>query len=59
MKKHEYKTVTLGCALSKKSLANKLQNTLEENAAEGWRLVKFDFSDWLGACVVVFEREAE
>lgn len=58
MKKYEYKTVTLGYALSNKSLTKKLQETLDENSAEGWRLVKFDFSDWLGACVVVFEREA-
>lgn len=59
MKKYEYKTVTLGYSLSKKSLTKKLQETLEENSGEGWRLVKFDFSDWLGACVVVFEKEVE
>lgn len=57
MKKYKYETVTLGYALSKKSLTKKLQEILEEKANEGWRLVKFDFSDWLGACVVVFEKE--
>lgn len=41
------------------SLTKKLQNTLDEKANEGWKLVKFDFSDWLGACVVVFEKEVE
>lgn len=59
MKKYEYETVTLSYALSKKSLTKKLQDTLEEKANEGWRLVKLDFSDWLGACVVVFEKEGE
>ena len=43
MKKYEYETVTLGYALSKKSLTKKLQETLDEKAAECWRLVKFDF----------------
>ena len=43
MRKYEYETVTLGYALSKKSLTKKLQDTLDEKANEGWRLVKFDF----------------
>lgn len=59
MKKYKYETVTLCYALSKKSLTKKLQDALERKANEGWRLVKFDFSDWLGACVVVFEKEVE
>lgn len=59
MKKYKYETVTLGYALSKRSLAKKLQDVLDEKSSEGWRLVKFDFSDWLGACVVVFEKESE
>lgn len=59
MKKYTYETVTLGYALSKRSLAKKLQDVLDEKSSEGWRLVKFDFSDWLGACVVVFEKESE
>ena len=59
MKKYKYETVTLGYALSKRSLAKKLQDVLDEKSSEGWRLVKFDFSDWLGACVVVFEKVSE
>lgn len=54
MKKYKYETVTLNYVFSKKRLASDLQDTLDKKAAEGWRLVKFDFSDWLGACVVVF-----
>ena len=57
--KYRYITDTLSYGLSKKSLTNKLQELLEERAKEGWRLVKYDFSDWLGACVVVFEKEVE
>lgn len=56
MKKYEYKTVTLGYAPSKRVLAKNLQETPDENPADGLRLVKFDYSDRLGACVVVFER---
>lgn len=59
MKKYKYETVTLGYALSKRALTKKLQDVLDEKSSEGWRLVKFDFSDWLGACVVVFEKESE
>ncbi len=59
MKKYKYETVTLGYSFSKKTLTVKLQEILDEKANEGWRLVKFDFSDWLGACVVVFEKEIE
>lgn len=59
MKKYRYQTITLGYTISKKSLTKKLQETLDEMANNGWRLVKFDFSDWLGACVVVFEKEVE
>lgn len=59
MKKFKYETVALGYVLSKKHLLKKLQETLDEKANDGWRLVKFDFSDWLGACVVVFEKEIE
>lgn len=59
MKKYQYETVTLGYVLSKKSLTKRLQETLQAKANEGWRLVKFDFSDWLNACVIVFEKEAD
>ena len=59
MKKYKYETVTLGYSFSRKTLTVKLQEILDEKANEGWRLVKFDFSDWLGACVVVFEKEIE
>ena len=59
MKKYKYETVTLGYSFSKKTLTVKLQEILDEKANEGWCLVKFDFSDWLGACVVVFEKEIE
>ena len=40
-------------------LTKKLQDTLDEKSKYRWRLVKFDFSDWLGACVVAFEKEGE
>ncbi len=56
MRKYKYETITLGYTISKKSLTKKLQETLDKMANNGWRLVKFDFSDWLGACVVVFEK---
>lgn len=54
---YKYLTETIVYALSKKHLTEKLQDLLNKRAAEGWRLVKYDFSDWLGACVVVFEKE--
>ena len=55
---YKYLTETIAYGLSKKNLTVKLQEILDKRASEGWRLVKYDFSDWLGACVVVFEREA-
>ena len=55
--KYKYITETISYGLSKKNLTNKLQDLLDEKSKEGWRLVKYDFSDWLGACVVVFEME--
>ncbi|MDY6391968.1 MAG: hypothetical protein SPL80_03925 [Bacilli bacterium] len=57
--KYKYLTETISYGLSKKNLTSKLQEILDERASEGWKLVKYDFSDWLGACVVVFEKEAE
>ena len=57
--KYKYLTETLSYGLSKSKLTIKLQETLDKRAKEGWRLVKYDFSDWLGACVVVFEKEVE
>ena len=54
---YKYLTETIPYALSKKNLTEKLQNLLDQKSSEGWRLVKYDFSDWLGACVVVFEKE--
>lgn len=59
MKKYKYTTDTIAYGLSKKSLTSKLQDLLDERSNQGWRLVKYDFSDWLGACVVVFEKEIE
>ncbi len=59
MKKYQYETVTIGYAITKKSLTNKLQEVLDEKASEGWRLVQFEFSQWLYACVIVFEKEVE
>ena len=55
--KYKYITDTISYGLSKKSLTIKLQELLDKRSKEGWRLVKYDFSDWLGACVVVFEKE--
>ena len=57
--KYKYITETISYSLSKKNLTNKLQELLDKRSSEGWRLVKYDFSDWLGACVVVFEKEIE
>ena len=57
MQKYENETITISYSFSKKNLTTKLQETLDEKAKEGWRLVKFDFSDWLGACIIVFEKE--
>lgn len=57
--KYKYITDTIAYAFSKKNLVNKLQDLLDKRSQEGWRLVKYDFSDWLGACVVVFEKEVE
>ena len=56
---YKYITDTLSYVLRKKNLTNKLQELLDKRSKEGWRLVKYDFSDWLGACVVVFEKEDE
>lgn len=56
---YKYETVTISYGLSKKTLTKRLQETLDEYASKGWRLVKYDFEDWLGACVIVFEREIE
>lgn len=57
--KYKYLTDTIAYGLSKKNLTNKLQELLDHRSNEGWRLVKYDFSDWLGACVVVFEKEVK
>ncbi len=59
MAKYKYLTERIDYALSKKNLTNKLQELLDKRSEEGWRLVKYDFTDWLGACVVVFEKEVE
>lgn len=59
MKKYAYLTESISYSFSKKNLVSKLDELIGKRAQEGWRLFKFDFSDWLGACVVVFEREAE
>ncbi len=59
MAKYKYLTERIDYALSKKNLTNKLQDLLDKRSEEGWRLVKYDFTDWLGACVVVFEKEVE
>lgn len=55
--KYKYLTETIAYGISKKSLTKKLQDLLDERSKEGWRLVKYDFTDWLCACVVVFEKE--
>lgn len=57
--KYKYLTDTIAYGISKKNLTNKLQELLDHRSNEGWRLVKYDFSDWLGACVVVFEKEVK
>ncbi|MDY2888830.1 MAG: hypothetical protein SOU19_04605 [Candidatus Caccosoma sp.] len=57
--KYKYQTDTIPYVLSKKNLTNKLQELLDQRSKDGWRLVKYDFSDGLGACVVVFEKEVQ
>lgn len=57
--KYKYQTDTISYGLSKQKLTNKLQELLDQRSKDGWRLVKYDFSDWLGACVVVFEKEVQ
>lgn len=59
MKKYKYLTETIDYAFSKKNLVKKLQELLDTRSAEGWRLVKYEFTDWLCACVIVFEKEEE
>lgn len=59
MKKYTYLTESVSYAFSKKNLVSKLDELIETRAQEGWRLFQFEFSDWMGACVVVFEREFE
>ncbi len=59
MKKYQYITESINYSFSKKNLVTSLNELINSKAEEGWRLVKFDFSDWLGACVVVFEKETE
>ena len=56
---YKYLTETISYGISKKNLTNKLQELLDKRSAEGWRLVKYDFTDCLMACVVVFEKEEE
>lgn len=57
MKKYTYLTESISYGISKAKLVEKLDAVLQQRAGEGWRLVKYDFTDWLGACVVVFEKE--
>lgn len=59
MKRYTYLTESISYGISKKNLTGKLDALLQERSREGWRLVKYEFSDWLGACVVVFEKETE
>lgn len=59
MKKYKYLTEKIDYQISRKNLQKNLQKLLDERAEEGWRLVKYDFTDWLGACIVAFEKEIE
>ena len=59
MKKYVYDTESIGYGVSKEKLTKKLDALLNERGAMGWRLVKYDFCDWLGVCVVMFEKEVE
>lgn len=59
MKKYKYLTEKIDYQISRKNLQKNLQKLLDERAEEGWRLVKYDFTDWLCACIVVFEKEIE
>lgn len=45
MKKYKSITDTIAYGLSEKSLTSKLQELLDERSNQGWRLVKYDFSD--------------
>lgn len=57
MKQYRYLTESFDCGLSRKKLVERLDELLRKRSREGWRLVKYDFSDFLNACVVVFEKE--
>jgi len=59
MAKFKYLTETINLGLTKKGVTERLQELLDKRAGEGWRLVKFEISDWLGYIVVVFEKEDE
>ena len=55
----KYLTVTIPYTLSREVLVQRLQETLDNKAKEGYKLFKYEFSDYLRACVVVFEKEIE
>jgi hypothetical protein len=57
--KYSYLTQSISYAVSKKKLVTQFDEMLASKAKEGWRLVKFDFSDFLGVCIVVFEKEEQ
>jgi DNA gyrase/topoisomerase IV subunit A len=56
--KYSYLTQSIPYSISSKKLVAQLSELLNEKAQEGWRLVKYDFSDFLGVCVVVFEKQS-
>ena len=55
----KYLTVTIPYTLSREVVLMRLQEAIDAKAKKGYRLVKYDFSDYLRACVVVFEKEIE
>lgn len=57
--KYTYLTEKIEYGLSAKKLLAKFDELLQSRAQEGWRLVKYEFCEWLGCCVVVFEKEAD
>lgn len=55
----KYLTVTIPYTLSKELLIKRLQESLDSKAKEGYRLVKYEFVDYLKALVIVYEKEIE
>ena len=57
MEKYTYLTLSVPYGLGKKKISHRIQKVLDAKSKEGWRLIKFNISDALGVCVLIFEKE--